>query len=75
MNARTDAYTQVVLWMATQTDLAVKVSPFPRHDTNRRLFWLPKSQIEIVRNEPAIPPQWDRIVVNVPDWLCNKHDL
>jgi hypothetical protein len=68
-------YTHMKLWLITATEQAIKVSTLPRHDPERKIFWLPKSQIEIERQDPPIFGEWTAIVADVPDWLCVKHGL
>lgn len=43
--------------------------------TASELIWIPKSQIQSQTTENGEANKWDRIIVELPDWLASRNNL
>lgn len=68
-----DEVTRVKVWLVGQTDKAFRVFTLPHTDPLKRMIFLPKSQVAVVTRTHDAP--FDEMIVDVPDWLCDKCEL
>lgn len=69
-------YRKVVLWQMRATEKAYLFSTLPKDDPHNRVIWIPRSQIKHISREPKIKPDdLEKCIVDVAEWLADKHDL
>lgn len=71
----TMAYSKVVLWQIGGTEKAYLFSTMPKGDKTGHSIWLPRSQIKHISREGAKANEWPKCVVEMADWLIEKHEL
>lgn len=70
-----DEFHRLRLWEIEQREKAILFATMPDHSPRTRKVWIPRSVIDHISRDAALPNGWRPCTVDVADWFAEKEDL